>query len=439
MRYIHYLGLAFAVFMLVSARRSAQETDQTLSHSAYKQQNLRSILWVNLLIQRSTSLALTANQVKDLSYLDRAKTIADSLERPISNIGANARFEPLTDMRTVVQQNGIEFRESLAKYLARQADSSQLSADVDRIGAKLNQLESEEWYKLNEQNTLLLSNIHQDHVKLMFMLGIFVAYLALLGWILKQKEKAESALRDAEAKMLNSAKISALGEMAGGVAHEINNPLATISLLNEQVIEVLQEKAADNSLALEMLQKVTKTVARISAIVQGLRTFSRDGSQDPFVATQVSEIVASTLALCQEKFKNSGIQVTVTIEPENLSLKCRRVQLSQVLLNLFNNSCDAIGNLPEKWIKISATAHAGTLKLAVTDSGAGIPEAVSQKIFNPFFTTKEIGKGTGLGLSISKGIVDAHQGKISVDRTCPNTRLVLELPLLDSKGEKIVA
>jgi C4-dicarboxylate-specific signal transduction histidine kinase len=186
-----------------------------------------------------------------------------------------------------------------------------------------------------------------------------------------------------------------------------------------------------------MLTRVSKTVTRIAVIVQGLRTFSRDASNDKFSSASLSEVIHSTLSLCQEKFRSKDIAVSIDIDPPNLTALCQQVQISQVLLNLLNNSCDAILPLQDKWIKISATVGGLGVRLSVTDSGNGIKKEIDDKIFNPFFTTKEVGKGTGLGLSISRGIMEAHHGKISLNPKCANTCFVIELPQGETQ-EKLV-
>lgn len=230
-----------------------------------------------------------------------------------------------------------------------------------------------------------------------------------------------------EAKLLTTAKMSALGEMAGGIAHEINTPLGTISLVAEQLQDLLEEEPIDRKNVSRMLDVIGKTVRRISGIIKGLRTFSRDGSLDPFEAVSVSRIVQDTLALCHERLKNSGVQVRIGPISDDRTVQCRFVQISQVLLNLVSNACDAIAPLPEKWIEITAVSENGRVLISVMDSGSGIPKEVHAKLFQPFFTTKAIGKGTGLGLSISKGIMNAHQGDLRIDENCVNTRFLIEL------------
>ena len=109
------------------------------------------------------------------------------------------------------------------------------------------------------------------------------------------------------------------------------------------------------------------------------------------------------------------------------------MQISQVLLNLFNNSFDAIENSDTKWIKHEVVYLENFARLEISDSGSGIQKALADKIMQPFFTTKPIGKGTGLGLSISRSIIEEHGGKFFLDETCPNTKFIIELPYFQQK------
>lgn len=241
--------------------------------------------------------------------------------------------------------------------------------------------------------------------------------------------RVEKELAMAQLKMLHSSKMAALGEMAGGIAHEINTPLGTIGLISDQIHEMAEEGEMDQKMVGEMTQTVSDTVKRIGVIIQGLRAFSRDSADEPFISAPVRKIVEDTMSLCREKVKHANIQVQVAGIPDHLKIQCRPVQISQVLLNLINNACDAISNLPEKWIKLGVENQNGSVQISVTDSGKGIPEKVRNRIFQPFFTTKEIGKGTGLGLSVSKGIIESHQGSLNIDTHNQNTRFVIQVPI----------
>lgn len=247
-------------------------------------------------------------------------------------------------------------------------------------------------------------------------------HLAMVNEQLDQKVKVQTA------QLLNSSKMSALGEMAGGVAHEINTPLAIIKTLSEQLREVVEDEPLDKVLVTDMVGNVEKTADRIAKIVQGLRSFSRGGDQDPFHKVIVCDLIHDTLSFCGERFKSDGTIVTIKDFDKNLFFDGRSNEISQVLLNLLNNANDAISSYKEKWIDISVVEHKEWLEIQVTDCGGGIPADVRDKIFQPFFTTKEIGKGTGLGLSISLGIIQKHNGELKLDTSCQNTRFVIRLP-----------
>jgi PAS domain S-box-containing protein len=221
-----------------------------------------------------------------------------------------------------------------------------------------------------------------------------------------------------------AAKMATLGEMAGGVAHEINTPLTVISLLSEQLIEELENSPQHKGAA----TKILETTNKIAKIIQGLRSFARDATHDPNVLTSMSEIIDDTLSLCRSRIQNNGIQLRYKIATENSKFKCRPTQISQVLMNLFNNACDAVNGLKEKWISIEVSETSEYIQVKVSDSGVGIPLENRQKIMNPFFTTKPVGEGTGLGLSISRGICESHSGSLNLEPNAINTTFVMRIP-----------
>ncbi|MES2503429.1 MAG: AAA family ATPase [Myxococcota bacterium] len=241
------------------------------------------------------------------------------------------------------------------------------------------------------------------------------------------KERLERELQDIQVGMVAQSRLAALGEMAGGVAHEINTPLASIELIVGRLSKLAEQEPVDAAQLASLSALVGKTVNRIASIVRGLRTFSRDGAQDPFLPTNVKQIVDDTLALCSEKFKNAGIDIGVLVD-EQLSIDCRATQISQVLLNLMNNACDAMENNEQKWIRIEASSQDTMVEITVTDSGVWASEEAKKMIFQPFFTTKEVNKGTGLGLSVSQGIIASHGGVLELDMKTVNTQFVIKLP-----------
>ena len=239
--------------------------------------------------------------------------------------------------------------------------------------------------------------------------------------------------------LAKSSKMVALGEMAAGVAHEINNPLAIIvGKSNHTRRMVAGEIPSDQSQLVANLVLIESTGHRIAKIVKGLRAFSRDSSRDDMKQEQVQELVGDALGLCQERFRNHGVELRHRVEG-SLAVKCRAAQMVQVMTNLLGNAFDAVLGTDRPWVEITAKPVGDKVVIAVTDSGCGIPESVVDKMMQPFFTTKPVDKGTGLGLSISLGIAKEHGGDLFYDKSSANTRFVLDLPALPAKAEGRVA
>ena len=237
--------------------------------------------------------------------------------------------------------------------------------------------------------------------------------------------------RDRQRLALTAAsKLSTLGEMAGGVAHEINNPLAILSGRLQQIDRLCSASEINRVSILSVVDKCNATVLRISKIVTGLRLFSRDADQDPKVPYSLKLVIEESLDLSSERLKNAGVALSFDCTEDQICL-CRPTQISQVIVNLLNNAFDAILDKPEKWIKISlTTGPSKNAMIRVVDCGTGISPEVIDKIMHPFFTTKGVGKGTGLGLSISTGIIEEHGGILKVDPTSPHTCFLIELPVV---------
>jgi signal transduction histidine kinase/putative methionine-R-sulfoxide reductase with GAF domain len=240
--------------------------------------------------------------------------------------------------------------------------------------------------------------------------------------------------RAKELKLLHTSKMSSLGEMSSGIAHEINNPLAIIHGKSHQIRRQIEKGNPQSSELIKLTHDIDHTVLRISKIIKGLRSFSRDGDQDPFELRSILSLLDDTISFCASRFKHHDIELDFSAVPADLKIHCRPSQISQVLLNLLNNSFDAVQSLSERWIKIGALDETSHISISVTDSGHGIPENIRDKILEPFFTTKEVGKGTGLGLSISLGIIKSHGGTLEIDGNAKNTRFLIRLPKSGPQG-----
>lgn len=249
--------------------------------------------------------------------------------------------------------------------------------------------------------------------------------LAALNKSLEGKVEERTRELEAErAKGMESSRLASLGEMAAGIAHEINNPMAIIRASAEQVDA---KGVADGDESLRKYASRIITVAdRVAKIVKGLRSYARDGRDDPFADFSVRAMILGTVDFCQARFQNHGVQLKVPdVDPE-LKIFGREVQISQVLLNLLNNAFDSINESKKTgWVEVEIRDSGDYLELHVIDSGPGVPKGLEWKIMQPFFTTKAVGKGTGLGLSISRSIMEAHRGQLVLDTNSKNTRFVL--------------
>lgn len=263
------------------------------------------------------------------------------------------------------------------------------------------------------------------------VLGWFLVFQRIRYWnqtLREMNKNLDAKVKDQAAKLASSSKMSALGEMAAGVAHEINNPLASIRILSSQLSELIQDSSVDRALIQEISAKIEKTTERIGKIVSGLRLISRDASKDRFDSVNLHSLIEETLNFCGERLKSREVALTIGEFPGDLRFEGRATEISQVLLNLLNNASDAVGGLREKWVKISVSKAESWIEIRVTDSGNGIPPEIAEKVFLPFFTTKEVGKGTGMGLSISRNIVRIHGGELEIDNRSANTCFVIRLP-----------
>lgn len=251
-------------------------------------------------------------------------------------------------------------------------------------------------------------------------------------WIYRdvsQKKDTQLLIEIQKARIIEASKLAALGEMAGGISHEINNPLSVILGRVGLLKDMAQSETLNRELLLESIDKISKVTHRISKIIKGLRSFARDGQHEPFEVADVEPLISDTLEFCREKLKGNGVRLDYIPPTGKLKIKCRPVQISQILLNLLNNSYDATESLDDRWIKIEIADEQDTaIRISVSNSGPLISPEVREKMFEPFFTTKPVGKGTGLGLSISQGIALQHAGSLELDVNAPHTTFNLCLP-----------
>jgi len=231
-----------------------------------------------------------------------------------------------------------------------------------------------------------------------------------------------------ESQLSQAEKLSSIGLLAAGVAHEVNTPLAVVSSYAQMLAK--QMKGDEKQTAL--LEKITRQTFRASEIVNGLLNFSRTSSSE-FNNVDVNRVIQDTLTLLDHQFKTAGIKVEPELQPDLPAIHGNTGKLQQVFLNLFLNAKDA---MPGGGRLMISTSNGHNVQVKVADTGSGIAQEHIHRIYDPFFTTKNKPKtghsgGTGLGLSVTYGIIQEHAGKIRVD-SAPGqgTTFTMEFPLV---------
>jgi len=227
-----------------------------------------------------------------------------------------------------------------------------------------------------------------------------------------------------EDQLIQNEKLTSIGLLAAGVAHEVNTPLAVISSYSQ----MLRKEISADDPRHKLLEKITKQTFRASEIVNNLLNFSRTNATE-FAEVDIHQVIADTLSLLDHQFKSARVRVDRELRAEYPVVFANAGKLQQVFLNLFVNARDAMPEGGE--LRVLTETVDSKLEIIVQDTGVGISRENIQKIYDPFFTTKAAGKGTGLGLSVSYGIVQEHGGNISVDsKPGIGTSFKLELPLV---------
>ncbi len=293
------------------------------------------------------------------------------------------------------------------------------------------------WLSLNVlpnplENSSLLSptNFPYKFVSMANFIGAAGFVYIILRFYLQSVIRSRKLESESEHKLLIASKLASVGELATGIAHEINNPLSVIVGRTQILKNKLAEKnfSTEDVTIKQNLEKIEETAALITKIVRGLNHFARDPEEDEKSLHPVQDIIGYAIELCEDRVKSKNIKVILN-KSINCSILCREVQITQILINLINNSIDAIENDETRWIEISLNKNTDKVKISIKDSGKNIPKQVTEKMMQPFFSTKQSGKGIGLGLNISKSLAEAHDGTLTYDENSTNTKFDLELPL----------
>jgi two-component system, NtrC family, sensor kinase len=245
----------------------------------------------------------------------------------------------------------------------------------------------------------------------------------------------ESALKEANMRLIESEKMTALGQLGAGIAHEVKNPMTSIRGYAQMGLR----KVPEDSPLFEYFKTIEKETGRSLDILKNLLKFSRQETAEMSLI-DVNSVVTDTLKLVTHQLEMKKVTVVPQLCEESLQVMGNANQLEQVLLNLCMNAGDAMEKGGTLTVSTDLAANGAAAKVRVSDTGSGIPPEAIGRIFDPFFTTKPVGKGTGLGLSVSYGIVKDHKGEIKVEsRVGHGTTFHILIPIVQGESELPVA
>ncbi len=246
-----------------------------------------------------------------------------------------------------------------------------------------------------------------------------------LATLLREKTLALHQLSESQSRLLQSEKMASIGQLAAGVAHEINSPLAAISLQLQMAGRRL--KKVDTDGVQRSLETCQLAAQRAKSIIDSLMNFSRfsDGTREP---VQLSDVVKQTLSMLEAHLEEACVEIQFRI-PTLPPVEANAQEIGQILTNVVVNAIDALRDRPEKRrLMVSGVVVDGGQRLTISNNGPPIPPEAMEKLFDPFFTTKEVGKGTGLGLSLAYQLAKGHHGDLSATNHQEWVHFTLTLP-----------
>jgi len=274
----------------------------------------------------------------------------------------------------------------------------------------------------------IIDSLSSDQVLTRVLIACFVIiYGIFTQTLINSRKDALEEKEKTQKQLIQSEKFSALGIVAAGIAHEVKNPLAIII----QGVAYMRKSASADSILIDVIERINKSAFRADSIIKGLLSFTH---QMPIQAEQVEiePVIEETLSFIEHQLKLKHIKLIKQFSPGLPKLTIDLNQIKQVFLNILLNSVDSIqkGGMiiitAEPVVSESGQQH---LQIIIADTGFGIPKDKIEKVFDPFYTTKDGSRNSGLGLSITKGIIDKHHGTIRIESEVEKgTQVIIELP-----------
>ena len=243
------------------------------------------------------------------------------------------------------------------------------------------------------------------------------------------RKRADIQSHEQEISAIHANRIFNIGMLVSGVAHELNNPLSALRLGNEQLQIQARAEPVDGSLVARIARVQADAVTRMDRIISSLLRFARKDEDTSLKMVHVDTLVQDTVQLTRAMANENNVDVTCDAVPDQLTLLGHPVELAQALVNLVSNGIQHVASLPRpRWVHLRVEVKNGDYLFRVTDSGLSSAIAHPDRLFTPFYTTKDVGHGTGLGLTLSQGIAEAHAGSLSLDVNSQNTCFVMKIP-----------
>lgn len=319
------------------------------------------------------------------------------------------------------------FRTTEEKFIGRQVSDFYLNTkDREKVVKKL----QKDGYITKIDTDLKRDDGSTFKATLSFMTSKYAGEDAYFCWFydLTERLEMEHELANQIKLNLHHSKLASIGELAAGIAHEINNPLTIVSISNRKIKKLLESDQLDKEELKNSLAIIENATLRIVDIVRGMRNFSRVDSSNRETVDLV-EIVEETNSLVFELLKSKGIDVKFINNVGGAPIIGIRGQLQQVIMNLLSNAKDAVESKDKKIIEIEINEDSNSYTIMVSDNGIGVEDKNKFKIFEPFYTTKGFDKGTGIGLSMSFNIIKEHNGSlVCKDALLGGACFIIKLP-----------
>ena len=242
-----------------------------------------------------------------------------------------------------------------------------------------------------------------------------------------ERQHKEKLIKEQEKKIQAIEKLSSLGVMASGIAHEVNNPLAIISLATQHLKKYLTEEDFSLKNTHMLVDKIRTNVTRIENLIKALKIFSRQETKNTLQPYKLEKIIEEAIEQTKQRLESQRINFIYQNNNKDLYVEAVPALLTQVFTNVLNNSADAVEEVEYPEISLRVIPKDKIIRIEIEDNGCGIPEEIKDRILEPFFTTKEVGKGTGLGLSLSKSIADIHGATLELETHSKKTKFIITM------------